>query len=186
MSRQRTHSPPYRTFPWEEPDFDPQKVVAQLDQMPLGWGEDEGPQNNWGERRHPEHHHREQRSEETYHRRRNSPYHGGPHFSDVGEGPRHREEFRENLKHFEDRRGQHQPERNRNYEPEWRQNQPERVFRERFRDRSPLGRDRNNSQRGRGQGHFRQQLIYKDKWTPDHQQHINRNRREMDGSPQSG
>uniref|UniRef100_A0A8C6T2C3 BCLAF1 and THRAP3 family member 3 n=1 Tax=Neogobius melanostomus TaxID=47308 RepID=A0A8C6T2C3_9GOBI len=194
MSRQRSHSPRYRTFPWEEPDFDPQKVVAELDRMPLGWGEEDGPRDGWGDRRHPQHQQweRERRSE-SYHRRRSSPYHEPPNYLDADDRPRHREAFRENIKHYEDRRGEEQPEHNRNYtqrEPGWRQDQPDSGSRERFRDRSPQQHDRNNSQRGRGRGTFKRSLIHRDKWTPnpdsEQPRHINRNRREMDGSPRSG
>lgn len=188
MSRHRAHSPPFRTFPWEDPNFDPEKVVAELDGMPLGWGEDRGPRDSWGERRHSQ----ERRSEEPYHKRRSSPFREPPHYSGAGEGPRHREAFRESFRHNEDRRREVPPELDRNYtqrEPGWRQDHPERGSGERFRDRSPHRHDRNHRQRGRGRGQYRRpNRNHIDKWTPNqaNQQHINRDRREMDGSPRSG
>lgn len=38
MSRPRSRSPHYRRFPWEEPDFDPRKVIAELDGNPRDRG----------------------------------------------------------------------------------------------------------------------------------------------------
>ncbi|XP_067342741.1 BCLAF1 and THRAP3 family member 3 isoform X2 [Channa argus] len=35
MSRPRSRSPHYRRFPWEEPDFDPYRVLSELDGNPL-------------------------------------------------------------------------------------------------------------------------------------------------------
>ncbi|XP_007541605.1 uncharacterized protein CXorf23 isoform X1 [Poecilia latipinna] len=50
MSRPRSRSPHYRRFPWEEPDFDPRKVIAELDGNPRDRGRHprEGPDDYRG------------------------------------------------------------------------------------------------------------------------------------------
>ncbi|XP_075936944.1 uncharacterized protein LOC142937750 [Anarhichas minor] len=59
MSRPRSRSPRYRRFPWEEPDFDPHKVVAELDGNPSqrSHRSREDPEEHWNyvrEDMHPE------------------------------------------------------------------------------------------------------------------------------------
>nr|XP_020513717.1 BCLAF1 and THRAP3 family member 3-like isoform X1 [Labrus bergylta] len=95
MSRPRSRSPHYRRFPWDEPDFDPYKVVAELggDQMdrrhhhhPRGT-----PEERWNyvrEDMHPEDQrrsspfqddrqfgHQRHSNQEEFYRRRPSPQH---------------------------------------------------------------------------------------------------------------
>ncbi|CAJ1081740.1 LOW QUALITY PROTEIN: BCLAF1 and THRAP3 family member 3-like [Xyrichtys novacula] len=55
MSRPRSRSPHYRRFPWEEPGFDPYKVVAELD------GEQMDPRQH-----HRHHHHPREAPEERW------------------------------------------------------------------------------------------------------------------------
>ncbi|KAM7369603.1 hypothetical protein PAMP_010913 [Pampus punctatissimus] len=121
MSRQRSRSPRYRRFPWDEPDFDPYKVLAELDGNPLDRSHHprEDPEEHWdyfradvypeGQRRSPpfpsDH-------QEEFYRRRRSLHHdvmdyGDQRFSpkrDSGEDvDRRRGGFREDFQSFESR-----------------------------------------------------------------------------------
>uniref|UniRef100_A0A8D0AWK6 BCLAF1 and THRAP3 family member 3 n=1 Tax=Sander lucioperca TaxID=283035 RepID=A0A8D0AWK6_SANLU len=132
MSRPRPGSPSYRRFPWEEPDFDPHKVLAELDGNPSDRshrprGE---PEEHWdysredmypeGHRRSPpfpdDHqfvHHRHPNQEEFYRRRPPSPHLDVMGFDDDRrlsplhggevEGDRRREGFKELFQRFENR-----------------------------------------------------------------------------------
>ncbi|KAM4534472.1 uncharacterized protein PAE49_022665 isoform 3-T3 [Odontesthes bonariensis] len=130
MSRPRSGSPSYRRFPWEEPDFDPHKVLAELDGTP--WDRRhrfrEGPEelvdsfreemypeeqrrsspfpdnHQYGRQHHPE-------KEEFYHRRL-SPRHDGMRFEHQRLTPlddgwfdteRRRGGFREHFQKFENK-----------------------------------------------------------------------------------
>ncbi|CAK6970265.1 BCLAF1 and THRAP3 family member 3 [Scomber scombrus] len=128
MSRPRSRSPRSRRFPWEEPDFDPYKVLAELDRNPLDrshrpredrdehwdrFGEDMYPEGQrrsspfpddrqFGQQRRPD--------QEEFYRRRPSPHHGAMDYDDRmfspqrdggGAGDRRRGGFRENFKSFE-------------------------------------------------------------------------------------
>lgn len=129
MSRPR--SPHYRRFPWEEPDFDPHKVLAELDVDPMDRSHHRENYSDYaredmfqaGQRRSSPFsddrhfaHHRHPSQEEIY-RRRPSPYHDtmgcdgqrlSPHPD--REGDRFREGFRENFQSFESReRSPHSP-----------------------------------------------------------------------------
>lgn len=121
----------FRRFPWEEPDFDPYKVVAGLDGDELDrkqrlredpeehldyFREDSYPEGqrrsplfsddrHFGHQRHP--------NQEDFHRRRPSPHRDVmgydnrrlsplPH-DGGGDGDRHREGFREHFQSFENR-----------------------------------------------------------------------------------
>ncbi|XP_072306584.1 uncharacterized protein [Eucyclogobius newberryi] len=180
MSRQRSHSPSYRGFPWEEPHFEAQKIAAQ-DRMPMGRGDRvywEG--EDYPERRHPHYQQHMQHSEEAHHRRKPSPHRELAHFERRNDGPKHRETYREKHGRYEDRRGPPQPEHNRNYAQRdhgWRQVGPERESRERFRDRSPIKQE-GNWQRGRGTGQQRRRTpTHTNTWISgqDHPD-LNRNR----------
>nr|XP_046226700.1 bcl-2-associated transcription factor 1 isoform X1 [Scatophagus argus]XP_046226701.1 bcl-2-associated transcription factor 1 isoform X2 [Scatophagus argus] len=127
MSRPRSRSPHYRRFPWEEPDFNPYEVLAELDGDDLDRshrtrenpeehldyfreemypeGQRRSPHflddNPLGQKRHPI-------QEEFYHRRP-SPYNDVTTFDDQrrdrGEdGDRRRGGFREHIQSFENRR----------------------------------------------------------------------------------
>ncbi|KAK7877407.1 hypothetical protein WMY93_031894 [Mugilogobius chulae] len=187
MSGPRSH--PSKSFPWDEPGFDPQKIVANLEKMPMGYGDaDFWREEHYPGRRHEFQQHRHH-SEETDHRRRPSPHHEPAHYEERGEGPKHREAYRENTGRYEDRRGgPPQPEHNRNNpqkDPGWRRDQPEKQFRERHRDRSPIRQER-NQQRGRGTAKQGRKSVNIDVWTPgEDKTDLNRNR-EMDGSPHLG
>lgn len=120
----------FRRFPWEEPDFDPHKVLAELDGNPLDrsrhpredpeehwdyFGEDVYPEvqgrsppfpddRQFGQQRHPD--------EEGFYRRRPSPHHNVMDYGDwrfspprdgEGDGDRRRGGFREDFKNFESR-----------------------------------------------------------------------------------
>ncbi|XP_040921588.1 BCLAF1 and THRAP3 family member 3 [Toxotes jaculatrix] len=130
MSRSRSRSPRYRRFPWDEPGFDPYRVLAELDGSPPHrshrlrkdpkehWDyirEDEYPE---GQRRSPpfpddRQFGREHRpDEEEFYRRRPSPHYDMMGYDDRrlspphnvgGDGDRRRGGFRENLKSFENR-----------------------------------------------------------------------------------
>lgn len=119
-----------RRFPWEEPDFDPYKVIAELDRNPLDRSHRprEDPDEHWerfgedmyaegqrrpspfqGDRQFRQQSHPDQ--EEFYHRRP-SPHHDVMDYSDRrfspqrdGRGDRRRGGggFRENTKNFESR-----------------------------------------------------------------------------------
>lgn len=131
MSRPRSRSPRYRRFPWEEPDFDPHKVVAELDGNPSDRSHclREDPQEHcdyFREDMHPEAqrrsppfpadrqfgHQRRSNQEEFYHRRP-SPHHEVMGFDDdrrlsplrdgEGDGDRHRGGFREIFQSFGNR-----------------------------------------------------------------------------------
>lgn len=130
MSRPRSRSPRYRRFPWEEPDFDPYKVLAELDGNPLDrshrpredpeehwdyFGEDMYPEGQrrsppfpddrqFGQKRHPD--------QEEFYRRRPSPHHDvmdygdrrfSPQHDGGGDGNRRRGGFREEFQSFESR-----------------------------------------------------------------------------------
>ncbi|XP_029979643.1 BCLAF1 and THRAP3 family member 3 isoform X2 [Sphaeramia orbicularis] len=134
MSRQRSQSPHYRMFPWDEPDFDPHKVIAELHGMPQGrrHGSGEDPEEHWdylrgdmspdGRRRSPpfrgDHHFPHERHPEEFYRRRLSPFqdvidYGDQRFSpqhNIGvEGDRCGERFRQHFEDFEDRRRSQSP-----------------------------------------------------------------------------
>ncbi|XP_039646144.1 uncharacterized protein zgc:112982 isoform X3 [Perca fluviatilis] len=132
MSRPRPGSPSYRRFPWEEPDFDPHKVLAELDGNPSDRSHRPrgDPEEHWdysredmypeGQRRSPpfpdDHefvHHRHPNQEEFYRRRPPSPHLDVMGFDDdrrlsplrdgeVG-GDRRREGFKELFQRFENR-----------------------------------------------------------------------------------
>ncbi|XP_072234127.1 uncharacterized protein [Leuresthes tenuis] len=128
MSRPRSGSPRYRRFPWEEPDFDPHKVLAELDGTPWdrrhrfregpeelvdSFREDMYPEgqrrsspfpdnHQYGRQHHPD-------KEEFYHRRL-SPHHDGIRFENQRLTPlddggfdteRRRGGFREHFQKFE-------------------------------------------------------------------------------------
>uniref|UniRef100_UPI0037E8CBAB BCLAF1 and THRAP3 family member 3 isoform X1 n=1 Tax=Semicossyphus pulcher TaxID=241346 RepID=UPI0037E8CBAB len=131
MSRPRSRSPNYRRFPWEEPGFDPYKVIAELDGEPMGRRPHhrprEAPEERWsygreemrpeGQRRSPLRddrqfgHPRRPNQEEFYHRR------PSPHQDVIGydderlsplrdegeDGGRQRGGFREAYPSFENR-----------------------------------------------------------------------------------
>ncbi|XP_037612159.1 BCLAF1 and THRAP3 family member 3 [Sebastes umbrosus] len=91
MSRPRSGSPRYRRFPWDEPDFDPHKVVAELEGNPSDRSHRprEDPEEHWDYFRedvHPEAQrrsppfpddrqfgHQRHPNQEEFHRRRPSP-----------------------------------------------------------------------------------------------------------------
>ncbi|KAM9337758.1 uncharacterized protein ABDE67_019025 [Symphorus nematophorus] len=130
MSRPRSRSPRYRRFPWEEPDFDPYKVIAELDgdrsdrshrhrddpEEHLDYfREDMYPEDQrrspaFSDDRRPVHQ-RHSDQEEFYHRRP-SPHHDVMGYDDRRHSPvrdggtdgdRRRGGFRENLQSFESR-----------------------------------------------------------------------------------
>ncbi|XP_029282238.1 BCLAF1 and THRAP3 family member 3 [Cottoperca gobio] len=131
MSRPRSGSPRYRRFPWDEPDFDPHKVVAELEGNPSERSHRprEDLEEHWDyfrEDRHPEAqrrssalfqddrqfgHQRHPNQEEFYRRRPPSPRRDAAGFDDDrrlfpphdGEGGRHRAGFRELFQSFENR-----------------------------------------------------------------------------------
>ncbi|XP_070842104.1 BCLAF1 and THRAP3 family member 3 [Chaetodon trifascialis] len=131
MSKPRSRSPHYRRLPWEETDFDPYKVLAELDGDHLD--------RSHSPREHPEEHldyfredvhseghrrsppfsddrhfrHKHHPNQEQFDRRRLSPHHDvmgyderslSPRRDGGGEGDRRRGGFREHLQSFENRR----------------------------------------------------------------------------------
>ncbi|XP_047205991.1 BCLAF1 and THRAP3 family member 3 isoform X1 [Girardinichthys multiradiatus] len=131
MSRLRSRSPHYRRFPWDEPDFNPRKVIEELDGNPRDRGHHprEGPEDfrdPYREKRYPEgprrspfqddFHFRHQRHpdhDEFYHWRA-SPPHDAMHFENQRFSPRDEEsfdddrrrgEFRDDYQRFDDREG---------------------------------------------------------------------------------
>ncbi|XP_059182800.1 BCLAF1 and THRAP3 family member 3 [Centropristis striata] len=132
MSRPRSRSPNYRRFPWEEPDFDPHKVIAELDGNPSDRSSRprEDPEEHWnyfsedmypeGHRRSPPFlddrqygHQRHPNPEESYRRRPPSPRHEAMGFDDErrlsplhvggGDPDRGRGGFRELFESFQKR-----------------------------------------------------------------------------------
>ncbi|XP_070709161.1 BCLAF1 and THRAP3 family member 3 isoform X2 [Pempheris klunzingeri] len=128
MSRPRSRSPRYR-FPWEEPDFDPHKVLAELDGNPMerSHRSREDPEERWyysedmypeGQRRSPPFpedsgfmRQRHPNQEEFYHRRP-SPHRDEMGYDDRRLSPLHdggadvddrRRGFREHFQSFENR-----------------------------------------------------------------------------------
>uniref|UniRef100_A0AAV2L288 Uncharacterized protein n=1 Tax=Knipowitschia caucasica TaxID=637954 RepID=A0AAV2L288_KNICA len=195
MSRQRSHSPNYRSFPWEDPGFDPQNVVDHLDRMPVdqesgnfrrggshrknpGRYEDRGPPNpgRYEDRGTPNpgrYEDREQPHPGRYEER--GPPHPGRY---EDRGPSYPGRYEDRPPHPE--HINNHPQRN----PGWRREEPNGEFSERFRDRSPIRQER-NQQRGRDRGQQRRRgPSHTDTWIP-HNPIVNRNR-EMDGSPQFG
>ncbi|KAK5610875.1 hypothetical protein CRENBAI_024995 [Crenichthys baileyi] len=131
MSRLRSRSPHYRRFPWDEPDFDPRKVIEELDGNPRDRGhhpreDPEDFRDPYRQERYPEgprrspfqddFHFRHQRHpdpDEFYHRRA-SPPHDVMHFENRRFSPRDEEgfdddrrrgEFRDDYQRFDDREG---------------------------------------------------------------------------------
>ncbi|KAM6971299.1 uncharacterized protein LKV04_016940 [Tautogolabrus adspersus] len=133
MSRPRSRSPHYRRFPWDEPDFDPYKVVAELDGDPMDQRHHHhhprgAPEERWNYVREEMQTEDQRRSspfqddrqfghqrltnQEEFYRRRPSPHHDvlgyeerrlSP-FHDGGEdGVRRIGGFREAYPHFENR-----------------------------------------------------------------------------------
>ncbi|KAK5849795.1 hypothetical protein PBY51_014100 [Eleginops maclovinus] len=130
MSRPRSRSPRYRRFPWDEPDFDTHKVVAELDTNPSDRSPlpREEPEDHWGyfrEDMHPESqrrsspfqddrqfgHQRYPNQDEFHPRRLQSPRSDAIGFEDDprlsllqdGTGERHRGGFKEIFQSFENR-----------------------------------------------------------------------------------
>lgn len=131
MSRPRSRSPRYRRFPWEEPDFDPHKVIAELDGNPSdrSYRHREDPEEHWdyfredmypeGQRRSPpfpddrRFRHQRHPNQEEFYRRRPSPHHDGMGFDDdrrlspprdgEGEVEKRRGGFKELFQQFENR-----------------------------------------------------------------------------------
>ncbi|XP_034717592.1 BCLAF1 and THRAP3 family member 3 isoform X2 [Etheostoma cragini] len=132
MSRPRPGSPHYRKFPWEEPGFDPHKVLADLDGSPSNRSRRsrDDPEEHWdysredmypeGQRRSPpfpdDHkfvRHRHPNQEEFHRRRPQSPRlnvvgfdedRGLSQLRDGGvEGDRRREGFKDLFQRFENR-----------------------------------------------------------------------------------
>ncbi|KAI3355499.1 hypothetical protein L3Q82_018332 [Scortum barcoo] len=124
MSRPQSRSPRYRMFPWEEPDFDPYKVVADLDgdQMDRNHPPREDPEGHWdyfredvypeGRRRSPPFPVDRHADHEGFYRRRPSPRQDVMGYDDRrlsplrnggGVGERHRRGFRERFESFENR-----------------------------------------------------------------------------------
>ncbi|XP_027130138.1 BCLAF1 and THRAP3 family member 3 [Larimichthys crocea] len=117
MSRPRSRSPRYRRFPWEEPDFDPYKVLAELDgdQMDRSHHSREHPEGDLDycredmypedQRRSPpssdDHHFAHQRhpDQEEFYRRRLSPHRDPMGYDERSLSPLHDEGVEE------DRRG---------------------------------------------------------------------------------
>lgn len=121
----------FRMFPWEEPDFDPYKVVAELDGNPSDRSHRsrEDPEERWdhfredmypeGQRRSPpfpvdrQFEHQRHPNQEEFYRRRPSPHHNVMGYDDErrlspprdgGEdGDRRRGGFRELFQSFENR-----------------------------------------------------------------------------------
>ncbi|XP_044031931.1 BCLAF1 and THRAP3 family member 3 isoform X2 [Siniperca chuatsi] len=139
MSRPRSRSPRYRRFPWEEPDFDPYKVLAELDGNPLErrHRSREAPEEHWDyfredmypedQRRSPpfpddrQSGHQRHPNQEEFYRRRPSPNHDvigyddrrlSPRRDGGGDGDRRRGGFRQHFQSFEIRgRSPHSPPR---------------------------------------------------------------------------
>ncbi|KAM4718449.1 uncharacterized protein FYW61_016270 isoform 1-T1 [Anableps anableps] len=128
MSRPRSRSPHYRRFPWEEPDFDPRKVIAELDGNPRDRGHHfrEGPEDfrdSYREEHYPEGPRRSPFRDDPRFRHQRHPDHDeffhhvamrfenrrfSPRDEDF-EGDRHRGEFRDDFKRFDDRGGRPPP-----------------------------------------------------------------------------
>ncbi|XP_035523949.1 BCLAF1 and THRAP3 family member 3 [Morone saxatilis] len=137
MSRPRSRSPRYRRFPWEEPDFDPYKVLAELDgdQLDRSHRPREDPEEHldyFREDMYPEaprrsspfaddRHfvHQRHPNQEEFYRRRPSPQRDAMSYSDRrltplrdggADGERRRGGFREHFHSFENRgRSPHTP-----------------------------------------------------------------------------
>lgn len=131
MSRPRSRSPHYRRFPWEEPDFDPYKVIAELDGSPSDRGHQlrKDPEENWdnfredmypdGQRRSPpfpedrQSSHQRRPNKEFHHRGPSPNYDGGyddrrpspppPPRNVGGDGDRRRGGFREHFQSYGNR-----------------------------------------------------------------------------------
>ncbi|XP_041670560.1 BCLAF1 and THRAP3 family member 3 isoform X2 [Cheilinus undulatus] len=104
MSRPRSGSPNYRRFPWEEPGFDPYKVVAELEGEPTDrrrphhhrgaskehWNYTRENMHSEGQRRSPfqDERHRRPNKEEFYHRRP-SPHHDAHGYEERRMSPLH-------------------------------------------------------------------------------------------------
>ncbi|KAM8822839.1 uncharacterized protein AB9W97_005056 isoform 2-T2 [Spinachia spinachia] len=100
MSRPRSGSPRYRRFPWDEPNFNPPKVVAELDGSPSERSRRsrEAPEERWTSFRDDTHHEDVRRSppfpedrhfghqrpprQEEFYRRRPSPHHSVTSFDE--------------------------------------------------------------------------------------------------------
>ncbi|XP_023252653.1 BCLAF1 and THRAP3 family member 3 isoform X1 [Seriola lalandi dorsalis] len=129
MSRPRSLSPHYRRFPWEEPDFDPYKVLAELDGNPLDRSHRlrKDPEEHWdyfredmypeGQRRSPpfpddrQFSHQRRPDEEEFYHRRPSPHYDvryddrglSPLRNVGGDGNRRRGGFKEHFQSFGNR-----------------------------------------------------------------------------------
>ncbi|XP_008277295.1 uncharacterized protein CXorf23 isoform X3 [Stegastes partitus] len=128
MSRPRSRSPRYRRFPWEEPDFDAHRLLAELDGIPTDRSHNfrEGPEEPRdyfrkemypeGQRRSPsfsdDHQFVRRPDQEEFYHRRPSPHHGAMRYEDRRLPPPHdggsdvdrrRGGFREHLQSFETR-----------------------------------------------------------------------------------
>uniref|UniRef100_A0A3Q1CME5 BCLAF1 and THRAP3 family member 3 n=1 Tax=Amphiprion ocellaris TaxID=80972 RepID=A0A3Q1CME5_AMPOC len=98
MSRPRSRSPNYRRFPWEEPGFDAQRLLSELDGIPMDRSHHfrEGPEEPrdyfWkemypeGQRRSPffpdDHQFGRRLDQEEFYQRRPSPHHGSMRYED--------------------------------------------------------------------------------------------------------
>ncbi|XP_054479147.1 BCLAF1 and THRAP3 family member 3 [Anoplopoma fimbria] len=179
MSRPRSRSPRYRRFPWDEPDFDPHKVVAELDMNPSDRSHRsrEDPEEHWdyftedmqpdAQRRTPpfpddrQFGHQRHPNQEEFYRRRPSPHHSVTSFDEDrrispqhdrggGHGERRRGGFRELFQRYENRERLPQP--------------PPKVMREKLpptprshsdhQQREP-GISWRREEQGRGRGRFR-------------------------------
>uniref|UniRef100_A0A8C4HF39 BCLAF1 and THRAP3 family member 3 n=1 Tax=Dicentrarchus labrax TaxID=13489 RepID=A0A8C4HF39_DICLA len=137
MSRPRSRSPRYRRFPWEEPDFDPYKVLAELDgdQLDRSHRPREDPEEHldyFREDMYPEAQrrsspfaddrhfvHQRHPNQEEFYRRRPSPQRDAMGYDDRRltplrdggvDGDRRRGGFREHFQSFENRgRSPHTP-----------------------------------------------------------------------------
>ncbi|XP_071340548.1 BCLAF1 and THRAP3 family member 3 [Trachinotus anak] len=129
MSRPRSRSPHYKRFPWEEPDFDPYKVLAELHGNPLDRSERirKDPEEHRDyfredmypvdERRPPpfsddrQFARRRRPGEEEFYHRRPSPHYDvlyddrrlSPLRNEGGDGERRRGGFREHFQSFDSR-----------------------------------------------------------------------------------
>nr|XP_040022787.1 uncharacterized protein zgc:112982 isoform X1 [Gasterosteus aculeatus aculeatus] len=131
MSRPRSGSPRYRRFPWDEPNFNPPKVGAELDGSPpeRSRRSREEPEEHWTSFRDDMHHEAQRRSPhfpedrqfghqrlpspEEFYRRRLSPHHSVASFDEErrhsplqdggGGGERRRGGFRELFQRYENR-----------------------------------------------------------------------------------
>lgn len=128
MSRPRSRSPRYRRFPWEEPDFDAHRLLAELDGTPMDRSHHfrEGPEEPRdyfrkemypeGQRRSPsfpgDRQFGRRPDQVEFYRRSLSPHRGSMRYEDqrlppphdgVGDGDRRRGGFREHSQSFETR-----------------------------------------------------------------------------------